>query len=481
MKNSKIYTTKKKTCYDHYRMKNHYDIIIIGSGGGSKFTQPCANLGLKVAIIEKGRFGGTCLNHGCIPSKLLIQTAKITQTINTAQRYQIHTQQAIPDFKNIMEYTCNEIDHESDKILPLYLKNKNITVYRESASFLNDKEVKVGNKILTANKIIITAGARAKIPNIKGLEKTPFMTYKEALRLQNQPKKMIIIGAGYIATELGYFYQEMGTDVTVIARNNILSNEDHEIQKVFETEFSKLCKLKKNTAVKEIRYKNKEFMIVSKNNKSNKIELLSADSLLIATGVTPNTDILKIENTSIKMNEEKFIKVNKYLETSVKNIWSYGDIIGDHLYRHTANFQGEYLFKTLFKSHKKNPIKYPSIPYAIFSYPEIGVVGPTEKELIKKKVNYISVTNLYKHSAMGQALRSERGLVKLLFDKNTKKLLGSHIIGQQASTLVHMLIAYINMGATLEDLLNTIYIHPALPEVIRNAARKAKIKLKDIS
>jgi dihydrolipoamide dehydrogenase len=165
--------------------------------------------------------------------------------------------------------------------------------------------------------------------------------------------------------------------------------------------------------------------------------------------------------------------VNEYLETSCSSVYAFGDIIGRYLFRHTANFEGEYLFNTVIQKNNIGPINYKPVPYAVFTNPQVAGVGLTEKECIAKGIAYFVGKNNYKNSAMGMALRSENGFVKLIFEKESQKLIGAHIVGKEAATMLHMLIMGMNLGVTLNDLVSMIYIHPALPEIVRNAARKA--------
>tara|TARA_A100001015_G_scaffold318317_1_gene437861 strand:+ start:1797 stop:3149 length:1353 start_codon:yes stop_codon:yes gene_type:complete len=448
-----------------------FDVIIIGSGGGSKITRPAASLGLNVAIIEKDELGGTCLNHGCIPSKMLIYPAQILNKVKTLNKFHINIDSTINiNFKKIMKEVNKTVEKESNAIEPLYKKITNITTFRGTASFINNHTLKVNEKIITGKKIFIVAGSRPFIPNIPGLKNTPYITSKEALKLTKQPKEMIIIGGGYIATELGFFYQMMGTKVTFIVRSKLVKEVDTDIQKRFQKIFCKNHHVKLDANPINIKYENNKFLLkYTQNHKESQIE---ADTCLIATGVIPNTDLLNIENTDIKLNKNKSIQVNDYLETNVKNIWAFGDIIGKYYYRHSANFQGEYLFQNIFKSKKAEKINYPAMPQAVFTNPEIASVGPKESDLPKN--SYYIGENEYKSSGKGMAMKDTEGYVKLIFSKSTDQLIAAHIIGESASDIIHMPIAFIEKKATLEDMKNTIYIHPALSENIRNAARNVK-------
>jgi len=455
-------------------MEKQYDLIVIGSGGGTKLVTPVANLGKKVAIIEKGPLGGTCLNRGCIPSKMLLHTAQLASMIRDAKRFEIELSGSLKvDFEHLVKRVNKTIDQESANIAPLYEKNKNIDYYPHEAHFVDKMVVEAGGLRLKGDKIILGVGARASIPKIPGLETVPYMSYEEALRLTKKPKKLIVIGGGFIAVELGYFFSAIGVETEFLVRSTLLKKEDSDIQSAFEKAFSKHVNLHLGCKFTSASHQNgiTTISFIDEKGEEKKAE---GDTLLIATGIKPWTDSLQIENTEIEIDEKGFVKVDPYLETTQKGVYALGDCVGNYLFRHSANFEGEYLFRQLFKDSVKRPITYKAIPHAVFSSPEIASVGKTERELKEAKIPYIIGKNTYSASARGMALLPEVGFVKLLFEKHTLKLLGAHIIGEEASTMIHMLIIAIQMDANLDHLLDMVYIHPALPEIVRNAARNAR-------
>ncbi len=455
-------------------MNKHYDVIVIGSGGGTKLVTPVADMGKKVAIIEKGPLGGTCLNRGCIPSKMLIHTAQLASLIRDAKRFEINIKGSFDvDFKHLVKRVCSTIDQESESITPVYAENPNIDYYPHKGRFVDKMTLEVGGERLTADKIFIAVGARAAIPKIPGLDGTPYMTYTEALRNLKRPKKLIVLGGGFIATELGYFYSAIGVETEFLVRSILLRPEDDDIREAFQEAFSKQVKLRLKCDFQEVKYENETFTVSYKDGEG-KLRKAKGDALIVATGIKPWTDTLDLGKTDVQLSDKGFVKVDDHLKTTQKNIWALGDCVGNYLFRHSVNFEGEYLFRTLFESPSDEPIVYKGVPHAVFSHPEIAGVGKTERELKEAKVPYIVGKNTYAASARGMALLPESGFVKLLFEKHSLKLLGAHIIGEEASNMVHMLILAIQMDATLDDLLKMIYIHPALPEVVRNAARAAE-------
>lgn len=451
-----------------------FDVIVIGSGGGTKLVRPVAKLGKKVAIIEKERLGGTCLNRGCIPSKMLIHTADVATAIREAHKFNIKPSRDFQiNFDDLIERVSKTVHEESDSIKPIYEEDKNITYFHGHATFIDNNKVKVGDKTITAKKIVIATGAEAALPDIKGLSDTPYLTYRDALKNKKKPKKLLVLGGGYIACELGYFFGALDTDVHFFVRSELIRKEDKDIKQEFQKAFEKAFNIHHIHSLEEVSYEDGEFTL-SYKTKSKKLTKIKGDALLVATGIKPNTSELGIENTSVTLNEKGFIEVDQYMKTQQDGIYAIGDCVGKFLFRHSVNFEGEYLFENLFVNKSPKPIEYPFMPHAVFTNPQVASIGPTEDELIAQNIRYFKGVCPYNHSAMGMALRSEIGLVKLLFEESSKKLIAAHIVGHEASILIHILMAFIMKKADLDDLLKMIYIHPALPEVVRNAARDAK-------
>ena len=454
-----------------------YDVIVIGSGGAAKITSPAARLGKKVACIEKDALGGTCLNRGCIPSKMLIHPADVAAQIKLAKKFDITVDTNFKvDFNRLVTRISDTVDTESASIVAGYSRNPNIDYYRGTAKFVSDKVVEVNHERLTASVIVIGVGARPQIPTIPGLAGTPYMTSTEALRRRDLPKRMIVIGASYIAVELGHAYGALGTETHFLVRSRLLRREDHDVSEEFTRAFAQQYNVHIGAAATNVKYHNGEFAVTYQMN--GRQDTMTADALLIATGVASNADTLALENTRIELDGQNFIKVDEYLQTMVEGVYALGDCIGRYFYRHSVNFEGEYLFDQLYGNKTPKPIRYPPIPHAIFSSPQVAGVGKTEEELKTAGVDYVVGINPYAKSAMGMALLSEHGFCKILIERGSEKILGAHIVGDEASDMIHMLIALMTKDGTLDDLLSMVYIHPALPEIVRNAARKAREALK---
>jgi dihydrolipoamide dehydrogenase len=452
--------------------KKKYDVVVIGSGSGTKIAQFSAEKGNKVALIEQGFFGGTCVNRGCLPSKMLTYPADFLNKINEAPNLNIEIHgKAKGDVKQLVTRVNQTTDQIAAKIEKSFKEKENVDVYQGHASFLKDRILEINHTEIKSEKLFLAIGCEPLIPEIPGLKACNFLTATSAIRYKKVPKSITIIGGGYVSVEFGHYYSAMGTEVTIITIRKFLSGIDAEIREEFLRKFSKQHRIIEWADIKKVSNQNGNFIVEYVSG--DKTSKLISEELLVAAGVRPDVSELNLKNTSLETNERGFIKVDNYLRTSMENTWAFGDCIGRHMFRHMANFEGDYL-KKLFTEEKILPIDYGAVPFGLFTSPPIAQVGKTEQVLINEGKECFTGKATYKASDMGKARRSEFGMLKLVFDKTNHKLLSAHIVGEEASIMIHMLIAFIKMGATLSDLISTLYIHPTLPEIISSAAHDAK-------
>ncbi len=471
-----------------------FDLIVIGSGSGLDVANAIAagssreqQQAFKVAIIEKDRLGGTCLNRGCIPSKLLIHSANVIKTINNAKTFGITINGRVSiNFQKIMSRVNDIIDSESREIKRGLDQIGNPKLFQKECKFIDKKTIEFiekdknknrNSEIITAEKFLIATGTSPNIPEIKGLEKTDFLTSNEALKLKEQPKTLSFIGGGYIACEMAHFFGSLGTKINIIQRSNLLvPNEDREISEKITKSFSEKYNIYTGfnpESVSQINYnnnKNKTFHIVAKNVIGDTIEV-DSDELIISAGRTPNTPQLDLEKTGVKVDEKGFIIVDQYLETSTPGIFAIGDVVGKCQFKHNANHETRYAYNNILYDNEKQPVEYVAMPHAIFSSPQIASVGFTEQQLKNKGTKYLKSVYPYIQTGMGQAIEDKEGFVKFLVNENNRKILGCHILGTDASTLIHEVLVSMRMGdGTIESISETIHIHPSLSEVIHRAA-----------
>jgi dihydrolipoamide dehydrogenase len=446
-----------------------FDLIVIGAGSGLNISSAAAEKGMKVAVVEKGPMGGTCLNRGCIPSKIIIHSADVAETIKKSKLFGINSKISSIDFKKITSRASNIVDKDAKEIEGAIIEDKNTTLFKTEAKFIAERTLKAGKETISGSKVIIAAGTRPSVPPIEGLDEVDFMTSDGALRLRKLPKVMTILGGGYIAAELAHFYGALGTKISIVQRGNLLiPNEDGEIAAKFTEIFRKKYNVLTGFNAQKVSKKNGKFILEAEGKKSKK--RLVSDALLVAAGRIPNTDILDVKKGNVEINGNGFIKANECLETTAKNTWALGDIVGRFLFKHSANLEAEYVYNNAILN-KKMKVDYNAMPHAVFSSPQIAGVGLREQDLEEKKIDYAKGIYHYIKSGMGLALQDNEGFVKIFADRKTRKILGCHILGADASTLIHEVIVAMKAGLTVDAISEAVHIHPALSEVVQRAAR----------
>lgn len=448
----------------------NYDLIVIGSGAGLNVANYAhENYGWKVALIEPGPLGGTCLNRGCIPSKIIIHAADVAEEIRGAEKFGIKAKIESIDFAAVTNRASHSIDEDSANIEKGIRETEGMDLYKVEARFVDDHTLEVGSERIVGDRILIAAGARPFVPPIDGIDKVDYLTSTEALRLTKQPASMIIIGGGYIAAELGHFYGALGTKITIVEMSPALINrEDREISREFTRIFSGKYNALLGVKAKKVSQSSDGTKAVTVEMSEGQEVSLEAETLLMAVGIKPNTDLLKIENAGIEVDKRGYIVVDEYMQTKKSHIWAIGDITGIAPFRHAANWQAQFVAQNI-KGEGKIKVDHSVMPHAIFSSPQVAGVGLTEEQAKEKEIKYEVSKYYYKNTGMGFAMAEVDGFVKFLLDPVTDKILGCHILGPQASTLIHEIIPIMSAGGTASVVRNAIHIHPALSEVVRRA------------
>lgn len=456
-----------------------FDLIVIGAGAGLNVATAATEKGLKVGIIEKSKVGGTFLNVGGIPSKLLIYSADIIEIIKRAETFGIKVNEYSINFEKILWRVNKSIETVSKEIQKELQERDNPRLFLQDCKFTGEKKILIANdEIITANKILIASGTRPNVPKINGLENVDYITSTEVLHLKSQPKTLTILGGGYIACEFAHFFGALGTKINIIQRNDFLiPNEDVDISRNFTEIFSKKYNVYLGYNVEKVSYskygnsdRTKTISIIIKDKFEKSIEI-NSEQLLIATGRIPNSDLLNVEKSGIKIDGKGFILVDEYLETNIKDIFALGDVVGRYQFMHNANNEAQYAYNNIVYPDKKIPVNYAAMPHAIFTNPQIAGVGYSEQQLKKEKIEYIKSTYPFIQTTMGQAIEDKEGFVKFLIDKKDRRILGCYIMGTDASILIHEVLIAMRIGeGKIENITNTIHIHPALSEVIIRAA-----------
>jgi mycothione reductase len=420
---------------------------------------------MTVAWVDKGPLGGTCLNVGCIPSKILIHPADRIMEIQDAKKLGITAEIKDIDFHAIMERVQQPIQESREGMEKGIQHAENLDYYKGEGHFIKDYALEILAKEIQGEKIFLGSGARPLIPPIKGLDSVPYLTNENVFDLKEKPDSMVIIGGGYIAVEFAHFFSAVGTMVTIFQRGNrLIPNTEPEISELLKKQFEKRMHIYLNTEVLEVKKQGNRITTIGKNSLNGKELTVTAEKILVAAGRKSNADLLKVENTGVKTDSRGYIQVNEYLETSKKNIWAFGDAIGKAMFKHVANEEASVAWRNAVHDHKTK-MDYHTIPYAVFTYPEISAVGMTEEEA--KKNNKILVGSArYSDVAKGGAMMEHDGFTKAIVDKETGKILGFHIIGPYAPMLIQEVINAMALGGDISLIAHGMHIHPALPELI---------------
>ena len=445
-----------------------FDLIVIGSGAGLEVSSEAADRGLSVAVVEHGPFGGTCLNRGCIPSKLLIHSADVMETIQRAQLFGIKAEVLAVDWDFIIKRASDTVDGDAQTVEEGNRQHPNISVFGDTGRFVGERTLDVGGEQITASKIVIAAGTRPRIPDVDGLADVPFITSDEALRLPRQPGRLIILGGGYIAAEMAHFFGALGTEVTVVYRGpRLLRQEEDDVAARFTEVYQRRFNLLLNTDVRRVQRDGDEIAVQVVTD--GQTATLTADSLLLAVGRIPNTDLLDVAKAGVAVDDAGFVKTDEHLETDVPGIWALGDIVGRYLLKHSANLEAAYVANNIFNPDSKVAVDYHAMPHAIFASPQVASVGLTERAAKERGLPYVVGTYNYRDTAYGSSIEDKDGFVKALADKDTGEILGCHIIGSEASMLIQEVVNAMRMRLTTDAITQSIYVHPALPEVVQRA------------
>ena len=454
----------------------HYDIIVIGSGPGGYVTAIRASqLGMKTAIVERESLGGICLNWGCIPTKALLKSAQVFEYLQHASDYGIKVKEATADFDAVIKRSREVANGMSNGIQYLMKKNK-IDVITGNAKIAAGKQVVVtnetGSTTYTAGKAVILAtGARSReLPNLPQ-DGEKVIGYRQAMTLAKQPKKLVVVGSGAIGVEFAYFYNAMGTEVTIVEyMPNIVPVEDEEVSKQLEKSFKKSgIKIMTEASVESADTKGKGCIVTVKTAKGE--EKIECDVVLSAVGIQANIEGLGLEEVGIIQDKGKVL-VNEYYQTNIPGYYAIGDLVPGQALAHVASAEGIICVEQI-AGHHPEPLDYGNIPGCTYCSPEVASVGMTEKAA-KAAGREIKIGKFpFSASGKASAAGAKDGFVKLIFDAKYGELLGAHMIGANVTEMIAEIVAIRKLETTGMDLIKTVHPHPTMSEAIMEAAAAA--------
>ena len=455
-----------------------FDLVVIGAGpGGYVAAIVAAQKGMRVACVEKRKtLGGTCLNVGCIPSKALLHASEQYENSiksNGNEEWGIRYKEVSLDLPKLLKKKLGIVDELTKGIDFLFKKNK-VTKYIGAAKILSSNEIEIMNnekaEIINADKIIIATGSESKnLPNINVDEKK-IVTSTGALELDKVPEKMIVIGAGIIGLEMGTVWRRLGAEVEVVEYlPRILPGIDDEIANNFMKILQKQgVKFKLAHSVEKAQIINDKVLLSVKDINKNTHNELEADVALVSVGRKPNTNGLGLEKLSLKIDKHGFIETNENFQTSISNIYAIGDVIKGPMLAHKAEEDGVAAVEII--NGEAGHVDYNLVPGIIYTSPEVAVIGKTEEELKAEGIAYNKGTFPLMANSRAKAISHTDGMVKILSDKSTDKILGAHMIGHEAGTVIHELSIAMGFGASSEDVARICHGHPTVNEAIKEAA-----------
>ncbi|MFT4294656.1 MAG: mycothione reductase [Micropruina sp.] len=453
----------------------HFDLCVIGSGSGNSIIDSQFD-DLEVALVDKGEhFGGTCLNAGCIPTKMYVYPAELASVGERSERVGVTIGQVSSDWTAIRDRIFGRIDPISEGGEEWRRSNANVTLYRQAAAFTGPKQLLIGDETITAEKFVIAAGSRPRIPECPGLDDPRVAervhTSDDIMRLEKLPASLVIIGGGFVAAEFAHIFSALGTQVTVLQRSEVmLRKEDADIAAAFTEQLAKRVNVRLRQEVIGVEMTDRDSVIVESVDPNGIHYDFECERVLMAFGRIPNGDLLNLDATGVQTHPDGRIKVDEYQQTNVKGIFALGDVSSAAQLKHVANHEARVVQHNLLHPRRMIAADHRFIPHAVFSDPQVASVGITEAEAQRRGRRYVTARQDYGSVAYGWAMEDTEHFVKLIADPKTKRLLGAHILGPEATTLIQPLIQAMSFDLDVPSMARGQYwIHPALTEVVENA------------
>jgi dihydrolipoamide dehydrogenase len=443
-----------------------FDLIVVGGGtGGLRAAYKSALAGYKTALVDPGVLGGTCLNMGCIPTKAMLHASGLFDKSKRLKEFGIRIGKPRVNFKSLMKRVLGIVG-SGQRHVEESVKTKNLEVIREKAKFVGPQAIKAGEREFFGKKIIIATGSRSRKLEVKGSEEISCMDVAEVLKLKKLPKSIAIVGAGYIAMEFATFFNQLGVDVTVIeSEKRVLPFVDSEISgEVFEEYEKKGVRFRLRSEVVELGNRGRLKGLVVKDSSGKKSKIF-VDEILVAIGRVPNTENLDLKRGGVETDSVGAIRVNDFLQTTNKNIYAIGDVIGRAPFAHAARAEALIALENSMMKGKKK-MDFSKVGWSVFTSPPVSGVGMGEAELKKKKIKYGALRARFSQAGRTTVIGETTGLLKVFYNKRTEKILGAVIFGARADELIHEFVTLLHFGGTVKKMREIIHVHPTVSEVI---------------
>ncbi len=452
-----------------------FDLVIIG-GGSAAFSAAlmATEKGAEVAVCEKGVIGGTCLNRGCIPSKNLLRASEVFYYSRRNPFDGIDIPEGRVDFARVIAQKDALVrELRKEKYLDILRENEKIRYFEGEASFVAKGKVRVGKDVLGARKFIVATGARPQVIPFRGIDRVDFLNSTTALDLKELPSSMIILGGRFVAVEMAQIFARFGTKVTILQRSpKIIPEEEEEISTALERYFTEEG-IEVLTGVKIIEVSEADNEKMVKAEVKGEQREFKAQKLLMATGITPNTEDLNLKVAGVEVDKKGFIKTDEYMRTTNPDIFAAGDVVGRIPLVTVAAHEGSIAAGNAIADDEGSfeKVDYSTVPHAIFTHPNVAGVGLTEKKAIEKGFRVTTRTLDMGYVPRARAIRDPRGLVKIVAEEGTERILGVHILAPEAAEVIHQAVLVLKKKMTIKDLTEKIDVYPTMSEMLKLCAQ----------
>jgi len=454
---------------------DEFDLVIVGGGSGNTIPDERFD-DWSIGFVERDLVGGTCLNRGCVPSKMFVHAADIASTMKHGERFGVHGTFERADWPAIRDRVfAHRIDPAVADGERYRASRPNTTYFKGSASFVDGTTLEVNDQRIRGRKLVLAAGSRPFVPDLPGLADVPHLTSDTIMRLDDLPERLVILGGGVIAAEMAHVFDGLGAQVTIVMRgSHMLGGEDEEVQEVFTAIARERFDVLTHARDLSFASSGDGFDVRGTHGADGASFARSADLLLVATGRVPNSDQLRTDIAGIETDEMGRVIVNERLETNVPDVLAFGDLTAHHPLKHLANAEAKVVAHNLLHPDDPHTVDRQHHPRAVFGSPQVAAVGMTEDELRGEHVPHLVGRCAYGSTAYGWAIEDTTSFAKVLVSPATGLLLGAHIVGPHASTLIQPLIQAMTLRTTAQQVAEIMYIHPALSEVVENALLAAR-------
>jgi mycothione reductase len=441
-----------------------FDVIVVGGGTGNNVAAAAADAGLETALVEPGPLGGTCLNRGCNPSKMVIQAANAVNHVRDAERFHVDATYDGIDYAAVVDEMDDLLGGIAEGMDGRYREKERLTLFDEYTRFVDERTLELDGEHVTGDRVVVATGSSPIVPPIDGLDEVDYWTSQDALYRRDLPDSLVVMGGGYIAVELGYVFESVGVDVTIVEMmDSLVPREDPDVSEAFTDIASRRHDVytgHRVTAVEETG----DGHVVHAETEAGDDVTVEGEAVLVALGRRPNTDDLGLAAAGVATDDRGFVQTDDQLRTTADGIWAQGDVAGNAMFKHTGDYETDVTVANVVHDEGRT-VDLSATPHAIFTEPGIAGVGATEDELAEAGTDYVVGRADYADSAMGRAKKLDDGFVKVLAAPDGE-ILGAHAIGYEAHTLLHEAVVAARNGLTVGDVAGTIHAHPTLSKVV---------------